>query len=318
MGKGIQMYKYILKRILFLIPTILGVTLIIYAVMNITPGDPAAQILGPGTPEADRIAYNEKLGYNDPFLQKYVRYVKNMVVHQDFGISYVTKQSAFTEILPRYLITIELSFLGVFLAALIGIPLGIKSAVNQYSLWDTIPSLLAFFMAAFPAFVLGLILLFVFCLKLKWLPSSGADTILHFIMPALAISIPPAAQNFRFTKSSMLEAIRQDYVRTARAKGVPEKDVIWKHVLKNALLPVVTQVGLSLGSLICGAVVAEKLFSVPGIGSLIVERITYKDEPIIIAGTILISICFTLVMLLVDIIYAFIDPRIRAKYTNKR
>ena len=145
------MYKYILKRILFLIPTILGVTLIIYAVMNITPGDPAAAILGPGTPEADRIAYNEKIGYNDPFLQKYVRYVKNMVVHQDFGISYVTKQSAFTEILPRYLITIELSFLGVFLAALIGIPLGIKSAVNQYSLWDTIPSLLAFFMAAFPA-----------------------------------------------------------------------------------------------------------------------------------------------------------------------
>ena len=209
-----------------------------------------------------------------------------------------------------------LTALGVGGATLIGSLIGFIFKNFSHKFSDIVLSFAAGVMLA--AAVLGLILLFVFCLKLKWLPSSGADSIIHFIMPALAISIPPAAQNFRFTKSSMLEAIRQDYVRTARAKGVPEKDVIWKHVLKNALLPVVTQVGLSLGSLICGAVVAEKLFSVPGIGSLIVERITYKDEPIIIAGTILISICFTLVMLLVDIIYAFIDPRIRAKYTNKR
>ena len=166
--------------------------------------------------------------------------------------------------------------------------------------------------------MLGLVLLYIFCLWLRLLPSYGADSIKHYIMPALVISIPPAAQNFRFTKSSMLEAIRQDYVRTARAKGVPERQVIWKHVLKNALLPVVTQVGLSLGGLICGAVVAEKMFSLPGIGSLIVDRINYKDEPVIIAGTILIAVCFTLVMLIVDIAYAFIDPRIRAKYTKAR
>jgi peptide/nickel transport system permease protein len=307
-----------LKRIAFLIPTILGVTLIIYAVMNITPGDPGRAVLGPGTPQADIDAYNESIGYNDPFLIKYKNYVKKMIVNQDFGISYVTKQDAFNEIWPRYKVTLALSFMGVFLAALLGIPLGIKSAVNQYSLWDTIPSLTAFFLAAFPAFLLGLILLYIFCLWLNILPSYWQGDWRSLIMPALAISIPPAAQNFRFTKSSMLEAIRQDYVRTARAKGVPERQVIWKHVLKNALLPVVTQVGLSLGTLICGAVVAEKIFSVPGIGSLIVDRINFKDEPIIIAGTILISICFTLVMLLVDIIYAFIDPRIRAKYTRTK
>ncbi len=312
------MYRYVLKRIAFLIPTILGVTLIIYAVMNITPGDPGRAVLGPGTPQADIDAYNESIGYNDPFLIKYKNYVKKMIVDQDFGISYVTKQDAFNEIWPRYKITLALSFMGVFLAALIGIPLGIKSAVNQYSLWDTIPSLAAFFLAAFPAFLLGLILLYIFCLWLNILPSYWQGDIKGLIMPALAISIPPAAQNFRFTKSSMLEAIRQDYVRTARAKGVPERQVIWKHVLKNALLPVVTQVGLSLGTLICGAVVAEKIFSVAGIGSLIVDRISFKDEPIIIAGTILISICFTLVMLIVDIIYAFIDPRIRAKYTRTK
>lgn len=312
------MYRYVLKRIAFLIPTILGVTLIIYAVMNITPGDPGRAVLGPGTPQADIDAYNESIGYNDPFLIKYKNYVKKMIVDQDFGISYVTKQDAFNEIWPRYKVTLALSFMGVFLAALIGIPLGIKSAVNQYSLWDTIPSLAAFFLAAFPAFLLGLILLYIFCLWLNILPSYWQGDLKGLIMPALAISIPPAAQNFRFTKSSMLEAIRQDYVRTARAKGVPERQVIWKHVLKNALLPVVTQVGLSLGTLICGAVVAEKIFSVAGIGSLIVDRISFKDEPIIIAGTILISICFTLVMLIVDIIYAFIDPRIRAKYTRTK
>ena len=255
--------------------------------------------------------------YDLPFLQKYIRYIKNMFTG-DFGISYVTKQNAFHEIWPRYIITLKLSFFGVFLAAILGIPLGIKSAVKQYSLWDTIPSLIAFFLAAVPAFVLGLVLLYIFCLWLRRLPSYGADSIKHYIMPALVISIPPAAQNFRFTKSSMLEAIRQDYVRTARAKGVPERQVIWKHVLKNALLPVVTQVGLSLGGLICGAVVAEKMFSLPGIGSLIVDRINYKDEPVIIAGTILIAVCFTLVMLIVDIAYAFIDPRIRAKYTKAR
>lgn len=310
------MYKYVLKRVLFLIPTILGVALIIYAVMNITPGDPGRIILGPTVPQEDVDAYNDKLGYNDPFLVKYVRYVKNLFTG-DFGISYVTKKDAFVEIWPRYLVTLKLSFLGVFLSALIGIPLGIMAAVKQYSLSDTIPSLIAFFLSAVPAFVFGLVLLYIFCLWLNLLPSYGDATFKHYIMPVLVISIPPAAQNFRFTKSSMLEAIRQDYVRTARAKGVPEREVIWKHVLKNALLPVVTQVGLSLGGLICGAVVAEKMFSIPGIGSLIVDRINYKDEPVIIAGTILIAICFTLVMLIVDIIYAFIDPRVRAKYTRK-
>lgn len=317
-AREVLMHRYILKRMLFLIPTIFGVTLIIYAVMNITPGDPGRAILGTGVSQADVDAYNHALGYDLPFFQKYLNYIQKMILHQDFGISYLTKQSVFNEIWPRFIITLRLSFLGVALAAFLGIPMGIYAAVKQYSLWDTLPSLIAFFVAAFPAFVLGLIFLYFFSLKLNLLPSYGIDSFQHYIMPALAISIPPAAQNFRFTKSSMLEAIRQDYVRTARAKGAPERSVIWKHVLKNALLPVVTQIGLSLGALICGAVVAEKLFSVPGIGSLIVDRITYKDEPVIIAGTILISICFTLVMLIVDIIYAFIDPRIRAKYAGTR
>jgi len=312
------MYRYIIKRLLFLIPTILGVVFIIFLVMNMTPGDPARALLGVSAPQADIDALNHELGYDLPFFQKYVTYIKNMVLERDFGISYFTKQSVFDEVWPRYLVTIKLALMGVFISAALGIPLGIYAAVRQYSLWDTIPSIFCFLIAAIPSFVLGMLLLFVFSLKLNWLPSYGIASYKNYIMPALAISIPPAAMNMRFTKSSMLESIRQDFVRTARAKGAPENVVIWKHALKNALLPVITNIGLSLGSLIAGAVVAEKLFSIPGIGSLIVDRITYKDEPVIIAGTILIAICFTIVMLIVDIIYAYIDPRIRAKYTRTK
>ncbi|MDR3332092.1 MAG: ABC transporter permease [Synergistaceae bacterium] len=312
------MYKYVIKRLLFLIPTIFGVAFIIFLVMNITPGDPARALLGLSAPQADVDTLNHELGYDLPFMQKYFNYIKNMILHQDFGKSYFTKQSVFDEVWPRYIVTIKLALVGVLLSALIGIPPGIYTAVKQYSLWDTIPSVIAFFIAAIPSFVFGLLMLFVFSLRLNWLPSFGSTTIFHFIMPTLSIAIPPAAQIMRFTKSSMLEAIRQDYVRTARAKGASERTVIWKHALMNALLPVITQVGLSLGTLICGAVVAEKMFSIPGIGSLIVDRILYKDEPILLAGTILISICFTIVMLIVDLTYAFIDPRIRAKYTTGR
>lgn len=313
------MYKYVLKRLAFLVPTILGVTFIIFAVINITPGDPGRAALGPSAPQADVDDYNEMIGYNKPFLEKYVNYIKNAVTKGDFGTSYFTKQPVFDEILPRFLLTIKLSIGGVLLAALIGVPLGILAAVKQYSLMDTIPSIVSFFIAAVPSFVLGTVLLYAFALKLNVLPSHGTEGgWISYIMPVIAIAIPPAAQNMRFTKSSMLESIRQDYVRTARAKGAPERLVIWKHALKNALLPVVTQIGMSLGMLICGSVVVERLFSLPGLGSLIVDRITYNDEPIIVAGTILISVCFTVVMLLVDILYAFIDPRIRGKYSKSR
>jgi peptide/nickel transport system permease protein len=312
------LHVYVIKRLLFLIPTILGVTFIIFAIMNVTPGDPGRAILGVNASQTDIDAYNRQIGYDLPFLRKYVNYVRNVFIRGDFGVSYFTKQAVFKEIWPRYILTIKLALCGVVLATLIGVPLGILAAVRQYSLWDTIPSLLSFFIAAIPGFVLGMLLLFFLALKLNLFPSYGASSMRHFVMPVLAIAIPPAAQNMRFTKSSMLESVRQDYVRTARAKGLPERTVIWKHALKNALLPVVTQIGMSLGLLICGAVVIEKLFSLPGIGSLIVDRISFKDEPVIIAGTILISICFTIVMLFVDLIYAYIDPRIRAKYAGTK
>ena len=305
------MYKFIIKRILFLIPTIIGVTFIIYAVMNITPGDPGRAILGTGVSQADIDAYNHALGYDLPFLQKFGLYIKRMVIDQDFGISYVTKQNAFHEIWPRFLVTLKLSFLGVFLSAIIGIPLGIQAAVKQYKLADTIPSLLAFLLAAVPTFVLGLAMLFLFCDRLNWLPSYGIDTFKHYIMPALAISLPPAAQNFRFTKSSMLEAIRQDYVRTARAKGLSERTVIYKHAFRNTLIPLVTIIGGSLPGLFSGALITETLFSIPGIGYISYQSMVAGDIPFTMFYLSFMAVLTLVSNLLTDIMYAVVDPRVR-------
>ncbi len=310
------MYRYVLKRILFLIPTILGVIFIIYFVLNLTPGNPGRSILGVSAPQEAVDQLNEELGYNDPLIVKYCKYIKQLVVDHSFGTSYFTKQSVMDEVLPRFWVTLKLSMIGIVISTLIGVPLGILTAVKQYSIWDYLPSMIAFLLAAVPAFVLGMTLLLIFSLKLNLLPSYGLNSWECYIMPSLCMAIPITAFNVRFTKSSMLESIRADYIDTARAKGAKEKTVIWKHALKNALLPVVTNIGLNMGGLIMGAVVAERLFSVPGIGALIVDRINYKDEPVIIAGTIVIAVTFTIIMLIVDIVYAFIDPRIKAKYTR--
>ena len=225
------------------------------------------------------------------------------MIDQDFGISYVTKQNAFHEIWPRFLVTLKLSFLGVFLSAIIGIPLGIQAAVKQYKLADTIPSLLAFLLAAVPTFVLGLAMLFLFCDRLNWLPSYGIDTFKHYIMPALAISLPPAAQNFRFTKSSMLEAIRQDYVRTARAKGLSERTVIYKHAFRNTLIPLVTIIGGSLPGLFSGALITETLFSIPGIGYISYQSMVAGDIPFTMFYLSFMAVLTLASNLLTDILY---------------
>ena len=212
-------------------------------------------------------------------------------------------------------------FVGItatIISVLIGIPLGIACAVKQYSLLDTIPSVLSFFIAAIPSFVLGMVLLLVFAQQLKILPSYGLDTWRHYIMPILAIAIPPAAQNMRFTKSSMLEAIRQDYVRTARGKGATEARVIWGHAIKNAMLPVITSLGMSFGSMLGGTIVIEQVFGMSGLGSLVITAITTKDIPQTMAVTIFLAAMFCVIMLVVDLLYAFIDPRVKARYTQGR
>ncbi len=273
-------------------------------------------ILGPTAKQEAIDALNHDLGYDLPIAERYVNYLKDIVTEGDFGMSYFSGRPVFDEIWPRFLVTIRMSLLILVISVCVGVPVGIYSAVRQYSLWDTVPTMMAFFLAAVPSFVIGMVLMYFFALKINIFPSFGLSGLKSYILPVSAVAISEAAAYLRFTKSSMLEAIRQDYVRTARGKGVPERTVIWKHAMRNALLPVITCVGMRFGVLLAGMVTTERLFSIPGIGSLIVDSISKKDEPVIIAASILIASAFTMLMLLVDIAYAYVDPRIRAKYSR--
>ncbi|MGI6252422.1 MAG: ABC transporter permease [Aminivibrio sp.] len=312
------MHRYILRRILLLIPIVIGVSFIIFSILYIIPGDPGSIILGPGATQADIDKLNTTLGYNLPFFQRYFMYIFNAFFKFDLGISYSSRLPVFTEVVARLPVSVFIAFNGILFAILIGVPIGVLSAVKQYSLLDKIPTAVSLFLASLPAFLIGMVLMLFFSLRLGWLPSSGVGRWTHFVMPMFALGLPYAAQQLRFTRSSMLETIRQDYVRTARAKGATERNVIWKHAMKNALLPVITIAGNNFGILIGGAVVTETLFGIPGLGTLIVNGVKQKDIPIVMGGIITLAVVFSIIMLLVDLAYAFVDPRIRARYTGKR
>jgi peptide/nickel transport system permease protein len=222
----------------------------------------------------------------------------------------------FQDVFSRFPISAALALFSVLTGITFGLPIGILSAIKQYSLGDYVSTVFALLMAAVPGFWLGLMMIILFSLKLGWLPSFGIGSIAHFIMPVLVLAIPNAAAIIRLSRTTMLETIRQDYIRTARAKGASEKRVIFKHALKNALLPVVTVIGVEFGVLLGSTVVVEAVFSMPGLGSLILSAINRKDVPQVLAASIFLAVLFTLVMVAVDIVYAFIDPRIKARYSK--
>ena len=308
------MHRYILKRIAFLIPTILGVTFIIYAVLNITPSSPGQAILGPSASPAAIEEFNHQVGYDQPFLTKYFNYVKNMVTKADFGISYFTKQSVFNEVWPRFMVTIKLSLSGVALAALIGVPLGILAAVKQYSLIDSCSTIFALIFISIPTFWLGLMMIILFSVQLHWLPPNGSETLAHFIMPAITCAGTTLATLIRMTRSTMLEVIRQDYIRTAYAKGAAKGRVIVKHALQNAFIPIITIVGVNFGYMLGGAVITENVFGMSGIGNLLLSSIRSKDIPMVMGGVLIVAVMFSIVNLLLDICYAYVDPRVKAQY----
>lgn len=309
------MSKYILRRVLLLIPVIIGVTFIVYTIMYLTPGDPAQIILGENAPEESVQKLREEMGLNDPFIVQYMRFLKN-AIRGDFGRSYTTKRLVFDEVLSRFPATLKLTISGMIVAVAIGIPIGIISATKQYSAVDSISMVLALLGVSMPNFWLGLMLILLFSVRLKWLPSGGDIGFNSLILPAITLGTGVAAIITRMTRSSMLEVIRQDYIRTARAKGVVEKKVINKHALGNALIPVITVIGLQFGYLLGGAVLTETVFSWPGVGRLMVDAIKQKDTPTVLASVIFMSVVFSVANLLVDILYAFIDPRIRSQYSK--
>ncbi len=310
------MIKYILKRLLLLIPVLLGVILVIFTIMHMMPGDPGRIILGENASQEAVDQKNEELGYYDPFLVQFFNYLKNAVTRLDFGTSYRTSKPVFNDVFARFPNSLKISFNGILGACIVGIPIGVLSAVRQYSAVDTISRVTAMLVAAIPPFWLGMMLIFAFSLKLKMLPSAGAESWRHFILPMITLTIPYAGSMLRMTRSTMLETIRQDYIRTARAKGVPQRTIVFKHALRNALLPIITIMATSFGGLLGGAVITESVFSIPGLGTLIVTGIRQRDKPVVLAAILFLALMFSVIMLIVDLLYAFVDPRIKAKYSK--
>lgn len=305
------MLKYIGRRILMMVPVLLGVSFIIFTIMEFTPGDPAMLMLGENATEEEIHELREDMGLNENFFVRYFNYVKN-AVQGDFGISYRNKVSVTSEITSRLNNTLKLTTLGVLISVVIGVPVGIISAVKQYSIIDYTSLITALILTSLPAFFVGLMLILIFSLKLNWLPATGADSWKNFVMPAITLAAASMATLIRMTRSTMLEVIRQDYIRTARAKGATERRVIFKHALRNALLPIVTLIGLNFGTQLGGAIVTETVFTMPGLGSLMINAVRTKDTPIVMSAVITIAIIAGFVNLFVDILYTFIDPRLKS------
>lgn len=310
------MYKYVIKRILFTIPVLFGAVFLVFTIMYLTPGDPGSLILGMTAKQADIDALNHQLGVDQPFLIQFFNYLKGIFTEFDFGTSYRTGLPVFDEILARFPATFWLTFWSCLLGAVVGIVLGVVSAVKQYSITDVSLTTLSMVLSAVPGFWLALMLMQVFCLKLHLLPSNGLDSWASYILPVITLTLSGIASDIRLTRSTMLETIRQDYIRTARSKGAPEKIVIFRHALKNALLPVLTSIGMGFGASLGGAVIIETVFGIPGVGQLMVTAIRQKDSPTVMAATIFLAALFCLIMLIVDVLYAYIDPRLKAKYKN--
>lgn len=304
------MGKYISKRLLMLIPVILGVVFIVFTILRLSPNDPIRTILGDMASQEEVDAMREEVGLNDPFFVQFFDYVKGIVTKFDFGYNWVNKKDVVSEIKDRFPVTVELAILCTLVAGLIGIPLGIICAIKQYSFLDNLCMVIALIFLAIPGFWMALMLIVQFALKLKWFPASGFYGPEYLVLPVLAEGLSCVAGILRTTRSNMLEVIRQDYIRTARAKGLKENVVIVKHALRNALIPVVTLMGNQFGKMLGGVFVLETVFAIPGLGKMLVDACSVKNIPVVQGGVIFIAVIYGLVNLCVDLIYGLVDPRI--------
>ncbi len=331
------MLKYIIKRLLMLIPVLLGVSLFVFLVLHTFTGDPAALMLGQHATREQVEALRQSLGLNDPIYVQFGRFLWQLL-HGDLGRSLMTRRPVLDELLSQFPATIELAFFSLAIATVVGVTVGVISAVKRYSIFDYLSMVGGLLGVSMPIFWLGLLLIIVFSVNLHWLPVAGRvaigmepatitrfylidslitgnweafwSSLRHLILPGIALAAYSMAIIARMTRSTMLEVIKQDYIRTARAKGLDEGTVVRHHALKNALIPVVTVIGLQLGFLLGGAVLTETVFSWPGIGSLTVNAILASDFPLVQGSVILVATVFVVVNLLVDLLYAYLDPRI--------
>ena len=305
------MIKYIVKRILFLIPILIGVSAIIFALKTLTPGDPARLMLGNNATEEQVNEKREELGLNDPVIVQYGRYLGGIVTRLDFGTSYKTNEPVAKEIAPRLWVSAKITLGAVIMGAVIGVLLGILSAVKKYTAADSAVLVISMFFQSIPEFVVGLVLIMIFSVKLHVLPATGIDTWKGYILPMLCVGLSSIANYTRITRSSMLEVLGEDYIRTARAKGQNEKNIIFSHALRNALIPVIQSVGTHIGNAIGGGMVLETVFGVPGVGKYIVDAISNRNYPAVLGGALIIAIVLVLINLIVDVAFVIIDPRLK-------
>lgn len=312
------MVRYIARRLATMILIIIGVALVVFTIMEMTPGDPAVMMLGDNASPESIQAFNDQFGIDKPFVVRFTNYILQLFTRFDFGTSWLTSRPVLETLKERVPITLIIAVSSIAFASLVGVLLGVISAVKQYSVLDYTARVTAMVLAAVPVFWLGMMLAILFALRLGWLPASGVGSWKNYVLPMLTLGIPYSARILRSTRSYMLEAIRQDFVRTARSKGVPERVVVWKHAFLNACLPIINTIGVYIGSLLGGAVVTETVFGCNGLGSFIINSVKRKDIPAVTGGTVFLAMIFSLILLAVDLLYAVVDPRIKARYAKGR
>ena len=317
------MFRYILKRLLYAIPVFLGITFVIYTLINLAPGGPLSVLAASGEMSlSDLEALKISMGLDKPIVIRYFIWLGDLL-HGDFGISYRTSQEVSLMISQRIMPSLMLTGTGILAAMLVGVPLGIISAYKPNSVWDHISTFISFIGASVPNFFLSLLLIYVLAVKLKWFPTSGMqssgmsgnllDLLHHLALPAFVCGIQPIGNYIKQTRSSVLEVLNEEYIKTARSKGLTNVVIVLKHAFRNALIPIVTTISLSIPFLIGGAVVTEQIFAWPGIGSLMITAITSRDYPVIMGVAVLICGVVLVANLILNLIYAALDPRIKFK-----
>ena len=309
------MLRYIGKRLLQMIPILIVVAILIFTLMYFVPGSPAQIILGNNATPVEVAQVEEELGLNKPFVVQLLNYLKDLI-HLDFGKSYLSGLRVRDELFQRFPNTLTIAFFCVLVSVVVGVPIGIRCALKADKLTDRIWLFITLLCSSMPGFWLALLLVILFSLKLGWLPSNGIGGPQYFVLPVLANSLGSLAGIARQTRASMLEVIRADFVTTAKSKGLSHRDVIWKHALPNALIPVITVIGASFGFMLGGTTIIESIFSIPGIGLYMMNGINNRDYPVVRGCILYIAVMFSIMMLITDLVYGFIDPRIKAQYVK--
>lgn len=306
------MFRYILKRLLQLIPMLLLLSLIVFFMVRMIPGDPVKNMLGIDVPQEMVEVERERLGLNDPLPQQYLRFMKELF-HGDLGTSIVTGKPVWEELMSRYPNTLILAFGGIIIAAIGGILVGILAAVFHNKFWDNCIMVLSMLAVSTPSFFLALILMLVFTLNLRWFPSMGAITPARMVLPIVTLGTQAIGFIARTTRSAMLDVIGQDYIRTSRSRGIPNRVITFSHAFKNALIPILTAIGLRFGGLLAGSAIVETVFSIKGVGRFVVDSVSKRDYPAVQGCVLVLAVTFVVINTLVDLMYAFVDPRIKCE-----